>query len=118
MSNTLNTPIEALEIEFPLRAHEYSVRRGSGGRGEHRGGEGLIREIEALEPMTFALLTERRRHRPPGAAGGEPGQAGRNRIARAGSDEYEGLEPKAAGELAAGDRLRLDTPGGGGYGRE
>jgi len=117
MSNTLNTPIEAMEIEFPIRAHRYAVRRGSGGDGAHRGGDGLIREIEALEPMTFSLLTERRRHRPPGADGGEPGRTGRNLLRRAGSDIWEELEPKTSGELEPGDRLRLETPGGGGFGR-
>jgi len=116
MSNTLNTPIEALEIEFPLRATEYSIRRGSGGEGAHRGGEGLVREIEALEPMDFALLTERRRHRPPGAAGGGDARAGRNLIRRAGQTALEELDPKSTGRLEAGDRLRVETPGGGGFG--
>jgi N-methylhydantoinase B len=115
MSNTLNTPIEAMEIEFPFRAREYSVRRGSGGGGTHRGGEGLVREIEVLEPMTFALLTERRRHNPPGAAGGGGGQTGRNLLAR-GDGEWKELEPKVSGRLEAGDRLRIETPGGGGWG--
>src|SRR5689334_22913141 len=78
MSNTLNTPIEALEREFPLRAVEYAVRRGSGGNGAHRGGDGVIRELEALDDMTYSLITERRRNRPKGANGGEPGAAGRN----------------------------------------
>ncbi len=78
MSNTLNTPIEALEIEFPLRAVEYAVRRGSGGAGRHPGGDGVVRELEALAEMRFSLLTERRRHSPPGARGGAPGAAGRN----------------------------------------
>jgi N-methylhydantoinase B len=116
MSNTLNTPIEAMEIEFPLRAREYSVRRQSGGGGRLRGGDGLVREIEALEPMGFALLTERRRHRPPGAAGGGGGRTGINRILRDGQSIYEDLEPKDSGDLEAGDRLRIETPGGGGYG--
>ena len=75
MSNTLNTPIEALELEFPLRAVEYAVRRGSGGAGLHRGGDGVVRELEALEPMDYSLITERRRHAPPGADGGDPGAA-------------------------------------------
>jgi N-methylhydantoinase B len=110
MSNTLNTPIEALELEFPLRAAEYAVRRGSGGVGAHRGGDGVIREVEALEPMRFSLITERRRHAPPGAAGGEPGRPGRNLL---NGDE---LPPKHSGELAPGDKLRIETPGGGGYG--
>ena len=78
MSNTLNTPVEALELEFPLRVVRYALRRGSGGAGEHRGGDGVVRELEALEPMRYSLLTERRRHAPPGAAGGEPGACGRN----------------------------------------
>jgi N-methylhydantoinase B len=111
MSNTLNTPIEALELEFPLRAVEYAVRRGSGGEGAHRGGDGVVRELEALAGMTYSLLTERRRHRPPGAAGGEPGAAGENRL------NGGPLGPKASGRLASGDRLRLATPGGGGHGR-
>lgn len=116
MSNTLNTPIEAMETEFPLRAGEYSVRRHSGGDGEHRGGDGLVREIIATEPMSFALLTERRRHAPGGAEGGQPGERGRNLLVRE-NGEAESLEPKAAGRLAPGERLRVETPGGGGYGR-
>ncbi|MBN8867962.1 MAG: hydantoinase B/oxoprolinase family protein [Solirubrobacterales bacterium] len=116
MSNTLNTPIEAMETEFPLRAGEYSVRRGSGGEGRHRGGDGLVREIVATEPMTFALLTERRRHRPSGGDGGGPGASGRNLLVSADGEATE-LEPKAAGRLEPGDRLRIETPGGGGHGR-
>jgi N-methylhydantoinase B len=110
MSNTLNTPVEALELEFPLRAVEYAVRRDSGGRGAHRGGDGVVREIEALEEMTYSLITERRRHRPKGAEGGEPGAAGRNLV------NGEEVPPKAAGTLRRGDRLRIETPGGGGHG--
>jgi N-methylhydantoinase B len=110
MSNTLNTPVEALEQEFPLRVTRYAVRRGSGGDGAHRGGDGVIREYEALEPMTFSLLTERRRHAPPGADGGEPGARGRNLL------DGEELPPKAGGVLRAGQRLRIETPGGGGHG--
>ncbi len=116
MSNTLNTPIEAMEIEFPLRASRYSIRRQTGGAGRHSGGDGLVREIEALEPMTFAVLTERRRHSPPGAAGGGSGERGRNLIRRAGADEWEELDPKISGELSPGDRIRIETPGGGGFG--
>ena len=110
MSNTLNTPVEALELEFPLRAVEYAVRRGSGGRGQHRGGDGVVRELRALEPMDYSLITERRRHAPPGADGGESGRQGRNLL---NGDE---LPPKATGSLRAGDRLRIETPGGGGHG--
>jgi N-methylhydantoinase B len=111
MSNTLNTPIEALELEFPMRMIEYSLRRGSGGAGEHRGGDGVVREIEALAPLHYSLITERRRHAPPGAHGGGDGALGRNLL-----DGSE-LEPKAIGELEPGQRLRIETPGGGGYGK-
>jgi N-methylhydantoinase B len=110
MSNTLNTPVEALELEFPLRAVEYSLRRGSGGAGKHRGGDGVVRELEALDEMRFSLITERRRHAPAGANGGEDGAPGRNLL------NGEELPPKASGTLREGDRLRIETPGGGGYG--
>ncbi len=110
MSNTLNTPIEALEREFPLRLIEYALRRGSGGSGRHRGGDGVVREIQALEGMTFSLIAERRRHPPPGAGGGQPGERGR--------DELDGrpLPGKITGTLEQGGRLRIETPGGGGFG--
>jgi N-methylhydantoinase B len=118
MSNTLNTPIEALELELPLRITAYQIRRGSGGAGAHRGGDGVIRELEALDSMSFSLLTERRRHRPRGAAGGLPGKAGRNLLLRAGGmGAAEQLRSKVSGELQANDRLRIETPGGGGHGR-
>jgi N-methylhydantoinase B len=110
MSNTLNTPVEALELELPLRVTRYAVRRGTGGAGRHRGGDGVVREIEALAPMEFSLITERRRHAPPGAGGGAPGATGRNSL-----DGTE-LPAKAQGTLGAGSRLRIETPGGGGYG--
>jgi N-methylhydantoinase B len=110
MSNTLNTPVEALETEFPLRVRELSVRRASGGAGLHRGGDGIVRELEALAPMSFTLIAERRRHAPRGRDGGSDGQPGRNLL------NGEPLPSKAAGELRAGDRLRVETPGGGGFG--
>jgi N-methylhydantoinase B len=110
MSNTLNTPIEALELEFPLRAVEYALRRGSGGDGRRRGGDGVVRELEALAEMRYSLITERRRHAPPGADGGEPGAPGRNLL------NGEELPAKASGTLKPGDRLRIETPGGGGHG--
>jgi N-methylhydantoinase B len=110
MSNTLNTPIEALELEFPLRMVHYGLRRHSGGQGAHNGGDGVIREVEALEPMSYSLITERRRHAPPGAEGGEAGEPGRNLL-----DGVE-LPPKSIGKLRAGQRLRIETPGGGGFG--
>jgi N-methylhydantoinase B len=108
MSNTLNTPTEALETEFPLRVRELSLRRDSGGAGTHRGGDGIVREIEALAPMRFTLIAERRRH-PPRGSSGEDGAPG--------ADLLNGspLPSKAAGDLSPGDRLRLETPGGGGW---
>jgi N-methylhydantoinase B len=111
MSNTLNTPVEALESEFPLRVHELSLRRGSGGAGGYRGGDGIVREIEALVPMRYSLISERRRHPPRGRAGGEDGAPGRN------LKDGEALPGKAEGELAAGQTIRIETPGGGGYRR-
>jgi N-methylhydantoinase B len=111
MSNTLNTPVEALELEFPLRVMTYALRRGSGGAGAHNGGDGVIRELEALAPMTYSLITERRRHAPPGAAGGASGQPGHNLL------DGDELPAKATGSLEPGQRLRLETPGGGGHGK-
>ena len=111
MSNTLNTPVEALETEFPLRVRELAVRRGSGGAGAEAGGEGIVRELEALAPMSFSLITERRRHAPRGREGGGDGQPGRNLL------DGEPLPSKASGDLAPGQRLRIETPGGGGHGR-
>jgi N-methylhydantoinase B len=110
MSNTLNTPVEALELEFPLRVVEYGQRRGSRGPGRYRGGDGVVRELEATAPLSFSLLTERRRHPPPGADGGGRGAPGRNLL------DGEELPAKASGELKPGQRLRIETPGGGGYG--
>jgi N-methylhydantoinase B len=110
MSNTLNTPVEALELEFPLRVTRYELRRGSGGGGRHKGGDGVIRELEALAPLRYSLITERRRHAPPGAEGGAPGKPGRNLL------DGEELPAKAVGALAPGQRLRIETPGGGGHG--
>jgi N-methylhydantoinase B len=110
MSNTLNTPVEALESEFPLRVRELAIRRGSGGAGEHRGGDGLVRELEALAPMRFTLLTERRRKAPQGRDGGASGATGQNLL------DGESLPSKSEGDLASGSRLRVETPGGGGWG--
>jgi N-methylhydantoinase B len=110
MSNTLNTPVEALELEFPLRVVEYAVRRGSGGNGRFVGGDGVVREIEALAEMSYSVIAERRRHAPRGAEGGGPGARGGTFV------NGEACEPKVSGTLRAGDRLRLETPGGGGFG--
>lgn len=111
MSNTLNTPIEALELEFPLRIVQYALRRGSGGRGSFNGGDGVIRELEARAALRYSLITERRRHAPAGADGGASGARGRNLL------DGEELPPKAIGTLQAGQRLRIETPGGGGFGK-
>lgn len=131
MSNTLNTPVEALERELPLRVTRYALRRGSGGAGAHRGGDGVVREIEALREMSFSLITERRRHAPPGAHGGQPGSPGRNLLleggatgqrpgGRSGPDplrpDSRELPGKVTGVLRPGQRLRIETPGGGGDG--
>jgi N-methylhydantoinase B len=112
MSNTRNTPIEVLELEHPLRVREYAMRRGSGGVGKWAGGDGVIREFEALAPMEATLLTERRRHGPRGAAGGSPGAPGAN------LENGSVLPAKVTLRLAAGDVLRIETPGGGGWGKQ
>ena len=110
MSNTLNTPVEALEREFPLRVMQYALRRGSGGAGRTRGGDGVVRELQALREMSYSLIGERRRHAPRGAAGGRPGARGRDLL------DGEPLPGKSTGTLRAGQRLRIETPGGGGHG--
>jgi N-methylhydantoinase B len=110
MTNTLNTPIEVLEMEFPLRVWRYQLRSGSGGNGRHRGGDGVVREYEFLQPAQVTLLTERRMHRPWGLAGGAPGKLGANWRGQ------QQLPGKVSLKLAAGERLTLCTPGGGGWG--
>lgn len=115
MSNTRNTPVEALEQALPVRVVTYGLRSGSGGAGEFAGGEGLVREYEMLVPTQVTLLTERRVSQPYGAAGGGPGGPGRNTVVRA-DGTVERLGGKARLELLPGDRLRMESPGGGGYG--
>jgi N-methylhydantoinase B len=114
MTNTMNTPIEALEAYYPLRVRRYALRPRSGGAGRHRGGDGVVREIEFLVPAQVTLLTERRTERPYGLAGGKPGASGRNVLVRGGRETT--LPGKAALDVRAGDRLRVETPGGGGFG--
>lgn len=111
MTNTLNTPVEVLEMKYPLRITEYAVRRGSGGAGRRRGGDGIVREFEFLDRARGTVLSERRRRRPWGCDGGAEGEPGRNRL------NGRPLAPKATFEAGPGDRLRIETPGGGGYGR-
>jgi N-methylhydantoinase B len=116
MTNTLNTPVESLEMTYPFRVIEYSVREGSGGAGGHRGGEGIVRAYEFLSDADVTLMSERRRTRPWGARGGKAGARGRNSIRRAGGRERE-LPGKTQIRVRAGDILRIETPGGGGWGR-
>lgn len=112
MTNTLNTPIERLEMSYPLRIRRYALREDSGGAGLHRGGEGLIREYEFLEDTTVTLLTERRRHAPWGLHGGGNGACGVNRYAS------RILPSKTTFPASRGGILTLQTPGGGGWGRK
>ncbi|MGD8843711.1 MAG: hydantoinase B/oxoprolinase family protein [Gammaproteobacteria bacterium] len=109
MTNTLNTPVEVLEAAYPLRIVRYAVRRGSGGQGWRAGGDGLVREYEFLAPAEVTLLTERRRHRPWGVLGGQPGKCGLNRL------NGVSLPAKTAFTARPGDRLEIRTPGGGGF---
>jgi N-methylhydantoinase B len=111
MSNTLNTPVEALELEYPLRVERYELEYESGGAGEHRGGDGIVRAVRVLQPASLSLLTDRRRHAPQGIDGGGEGRPGANLL---GDEE---LPPKASRELAEGDVVTIRTPGGGGAGR-
>jgi N-methylhydantoinase B len=115
MTNTLNTPVEALEHAYPLRIVRYALRRGSGGAGSHRGGDGIVRRYRALAPCTVTLLTERRRHAPWGLCGGRDGQPGANTLYRTDGSETD-LGGKATVELKPGDELEIATPGGGGWG--
>jgi N-methylhydantoinase B len=110
MSNALNTPVEALELTYPLRIERYELRLGSGGPGARRGGDGVIREIRALEPCRLSVLGDRRRHAPAGVRGGGPGARGRTLV---NGQEIPGKDTRP---LAAGDVVRTETPGGGGYG--
>ena len=112
MTNTLNTPVEVLEQQYPLRIRRYEIRRGSGAKGEHRGGEGLVREFEFLADAEVSLLTERRQLAPWGLAGGEAGRPGRNLL----NDEI--LPPKCHRHVVVGDVLCIETPGGGGWGKD
>jgi len=115
MTNTLNTPIEALEMTYPLRVERYGLRSGSGGRGAHSGGDGIVRCYLFLGPAVVTMLSERRTVAPWGAAGGLPGMCGSNTLLRAGG-ESEVLPSKFTRRVAAGDRLLIETPGGGGWG--
>lgn len=115
MTNTMNTPVEALEYSYPFLVNEYSIRRGTGGDGQCKGGDGIVREIELLSDAQVTVLSERRKIPPYGLFGGKPGDAGKNIIFRKKLREQKG--GKFSVSLNKGDRLRIETPGGGGYGR-
>ena len=109
-SNTLNTPVEALELSYPLRVERYALRLGSGGKGRFWGGDGVIREITALEPCRVSIVSERRARGPGGTRGGEPGSPGRNLI------DGDEVPAKITRALGAGQSVTIETPGGGGFG--
>jgi 5-oxoprolinase (ATP-hydrolysing) len=116
MTNTRLTDPEILERRFPVRVREFSIRRGSGGNGRHRGGDGVVRRLEFLKPLTLSLLTQRRGLHPPyGAAGGESGALGRNSLVRKDRTRVA-LPAIVQTQVEAGDVLEIETPGGGGFG--
>jgi N-methylhydantoinase B/oxoprolinase/acetone carboxylase alpha subunit len=118
MTNTADTPVEALERAYPLRMRRYRLRQGSGGAGQYPGGDGIEKEYEVLGATTVSLVTERRRSRPPGQAGGGPGAPGENWLLPGGDESRaERLPDKVTVDLHAGDVIRILTPGGGAYGR-
>jgi 5-oxoprolinase (ATP-hydrolysing) len=115
MTNSRLTDPEVLEQRYPVLIRKFAIRRGSGGAGRWRGGDGVIRDVEFLEPMQAAILSNRRRVAPAGLAGGWPGATGRNYVLRSDGSSEE-LAATETVELAAGDRFVIETPGGGGYG--
>lgn len=115
MTNTANTPVEALERSHPIRVRRFELRDGSGGVGRHPGGDGVVKEVEFLAPATVSIVGDRRHSGPPGANGGEPGREGRD-VHVAGSGDESHLASPAQISVRAGDRIRIETPGGGGWG--
>ncbi len=116
MTNSLNTPAEALEYSYPLRVRQYSLRRGSGGTGKYRGGDGIVREIEVLTDAEVTLLADRRKRGPWGLSGGREGASGKTSILRQ-DGSVEELPGKFNVRLSKGERIRIETPGGGGWGK-
>ena len=116
MTNTRLTDPEVLELRYPVRLNRCEVRHGSGGDGLHKGGDGIVREIEFLEPLEASILSSRRISQPPGLSGGEPGKSGKNLIRRSGSTSWENLPSSAQVTVQTGDVIQLQTPGGGGFG--
>jgi N-methylhydantoinase B len=115
MTNSLNTPAEAMEYAYPMRVRRYSIRRESGGQGHYRGGDGVVREIELLTGSRVTILSDRRKTRPYGLKGGEPAKSGRTTLIS--GDAERVLAGKDSTDAEAGDRIRIESPGGGGYGR-
>jgi 5-oxoprolinase (ATP-hydrolysing) len=117
MTNTRLTDAEVIERRYPVRIRAFGLRRGSGGAGRHRGGAGIVREIEFLRPLRVSMLAERRGdYAPFGLSGGSAGERGRNRLLRAGQNEPEDLGGKFSIDVEPGDVLIIETPGGGGFG--
>jgi N-methylhydantoinase B len=115
MTNSLNTPAEALEYAYPLRVRRYSIRAGSGGAGKYRGGDGIVREIEVLTDCEVTLLSDRRTRAPWGLQGGNDGAMGKTIVIGNGGT-HEAMPGKFSTRLRSGDRIRIETPGGGGWG--
>jgi len=116
MTNTMNTPVESLEMTYPMRVLQYRLREGSGGSGQHKGGEGIVREYEFLSDATITINSERRKRAPQGLQGGEAGAKGRNRMEPKGKPQQD-ISAKYTTRLSAGDKIVIETPGGGGWGK-
>ncbi len=115
MTNTLNTPIESLERELPVMLNSYSIRKNSGGQGKYRGGDSIVREYKFLSNATVSMITERRKFSPYGIEGGEAGKKGKNSLIR--NNKASKIAPKASFKVKKGDSIRIETPGGGGWGK-
>ena len=115
MTNTMNTPIEAIEYAYPIQVKQYNIRRGSSGSGRYKGGDGIIREIQLLCDAEVTILSDRRKFAPYGIEGGEAGESGKNMLIQRNGTELE-LPSKVKVNLNTGDSIRIETPGGGGFG--
>jgi N-methylhydantoinase B len=115
MTNSWNTPVEAFEHDYPVRVRAYHIRNGSGGAGKYAGGDGIVRELQFLEPVDLTILSDRRTRGPYGLAGGATGAPGRNQVIPASGAPSE-IPAKVRLSLLKGDTLRIESPGGGGWG--
>jgi N-methylhydantoinase B len=113
----MNTPVESLEMAYPMRVLRYSLREGSGGKGQHNGGDGIVREYEFLSDATVTINSERRTRAPHGLQGGDSGTKGVNTIQRANGSQ-ETVSAKYTTQVSEGDKVKIETPGGGGYGKQ